>query len=80
MNLTKETAGDNSCCSVGKSTLSEFPIQLAEHAIGGALTPGVIDVLRQIAAGNANKEIAVQFWISEDSVKRLRQEHSVEIG
>jgi DNA-binding NarL/FixJ family response regulator len=34
-----------------------------------ALTPREISVLKLIAGGNANKEIAVQLHISEESVK-----------
>ena len=41
----------------------------AEHATDEALTPGEIDVLRLIAAGNANQEIAAQLYITEETVK-----------
>ena len=54
----------------GKKTLSpEVSYQLAEHATDDALTPAEIDVLRLIAAGNANKQIADQLSISEETVK-----------
>ena len=54
----------------GKRTLSpEVSYQLAEHATDDALTPGEIAVLQGIAAGNANKEIAADLSISEESVK-----------
>jgi DNA-binding NarL/FixJ family response regulator len=54
----------------GKRTLSpEVSYQLAEHATNDPLTPAELAVLRQIAAGNANKEIAAQLSISEESVK-----------
>jgi len=43
--------------------------QLAEHSGGEALTPKEIEVLRLIAAGNANKEIAAQLYITEETVK-----------
>ena len=43
--------------------------QLAEHATDDALTPGEISVLRLIAAGNANKQIADQLSITEETVK-----------
>ena len=54
----------------GKKTLSpEASFQLAEHAADDALTPGEITVLRLIAAGNANKQIADQLSITEETVK-----------
>jgi DNA-binding NarL/FixJ family response regulator len=54
----------------GKKTISpEASFQLAEHATNDALTPAEIRVLRLIAAGNANKEIAAQLLISEETVK-----------
>jgi DNA-binding NarL/FixJ family response regulator len=42
---------------------------LAEHSGDDALTPREIDVLRLIAAGHANKEIAAQLSITEETVK-----------
>ncbi|HTQ59135.1 MAG TPA: response regulator transcription factor [Candidatus Sulfotelmatobacter sp.] len=54
----------------GKKTMSaEISYQLAEHATDDALTPGEISVLRLIAAGNANKQIADQLSITEETVK-----------
>ena len=41
----------------------------AEHATDDALTPAEINVLRLIAAGNANKQIAEQLSITEETVK-----------
>jgi DNA-binding NarL/FixJ family response regulator len=43
-------------------------MQLAEHATDHALTPAEVRVLRMIAEGNANKEIAAQLSVSEDTV------------
>ena len=55
----------------GKKSLSaEVSIQLAEHAAQEALTPLEVDVLRLIAEGKANKEIAVRLSLNEDAVKR----------
>ena len=54
----------------GKWALStEASMQLAEHATDDALTPAEIRVLRMIAEGSANKEIAAQLSVSEDTVK-----------
>jgi DNA-binding NarL/FixJ family response regulator len=54
----------------GKRTLSsEASIEVAEHATDDALTPGEITVLQLIAAGNANKQIADQLSITEETVK-----------
>jgi DNA-binding NarL/FixJ family response regulator len=47
----------------------ELAVQLVEHAADDALTPRELDVLRLIAAGNANKQIADQLSIGEASVK-----------
>jgi DNA-binding NarL/FixJ family response regulator len=52
-----------------KSMSAEVSFQLAEHATDDALTPTEVRVLRLIAEGNANKEIAAQLSTSEDTVK-----------
>jgi len=54
----------------GKKTLSpEVSYQIAEHATDDTLTPAEVSVLRLIAAGNANKQIADQLSITEETVK-----------
>jgi DNA-binding NarL/FixJ family response regulator len=54
----------------GKKMLSpEASSELAEHVTDDALTPAELDVLRLIAAGNANKRIADQLSITEETVK-----------
>jgi DNA-binding NarL/FixJ family response regulator len=54
----------------GKKSLSpEVSYELAEHATDDALTHGEVDILRLIAAGSANKQIAGQLSITEDTVK-----------
>jgi DNA-binding NarL/FixJ family response regulator len=54
----------------GKMTLSpQASYELAEHATDDALSKGEIEVLRLIAAGNANKQIADQLSITEETVK-----------
>ena len=52
-----------------KSLSAEISYELAEHATDDALTPAEVRVLRLIAAGNANKEIATQLSVSEETVK-----------
>jgi DNA-binding NarL/FixJ family response regulator len=54
----------------GKKSLSpEASYEVAEHATDDALTPGEVQVLRLIAAGNANKRIADLLAITEETVK-----------
>lgn len=54
----------------GKKALSpEASFQLAEHATDDALTQAEVEVLRLIAGGNANKQIAAQLSVSEETVK-----------
>jgi len=43
--------------------------QLAEHFGNDALTDREVDVLRQVANGNRNREIGEQLFISEETVK-----------
>lgn len=52
-----------------KSLSAEVSYQLAEHATDDALTAAEIRVLRLIAAGKANKEIAAQLSLSEETIK-----------
>ena len=47
----------------------EVAAQLADHAADDDLTPREIDVLRLIASGNANKVIAAELSITEETVK-----------
>jgi len=68
--LHKELVDTIRAVHAGKKTLSaEASYQLAEHATDEALTPAEIEVLRLIAAGNANKQIAAQLKITEETVK-----------
>jgi DNA-binding NarL/FixJ family response regulator len=52
-----------------KAISAEASYGLAEHATDDALTPAEVRVLRLIAQGNANKEIAEQLSVSEETVK-----------
>ena len=54
----------------GKKALSpEASYQLAEHATDEALTASEVEVLKLIAAGNANKQIADRLSVTEDTIK-----------
>jgi DNA-binding NarL/FixJ family response regulator len=47
----------------------EVAAELAEHATDNSLSSREIEVLRLISGGNANKEIAAQLSITEETVK-----------
>ncbi len=68
--LDKELLDTIRAVHAGKKTLSaEASNELAEHAGDEILTPREVEVLRLIAAGNANKQIAAQLSITEETVK-----------
>src|SRR5256885_15447727 len=52
-----------------KRILPEVATELAEHATDDALSSREIEVLRLISSGNANKEVAAQLSITEETVK-----------
>jgi DNA-binding NarL/FixJ family response regulator/signal transduction histidine kinase/ligand-binding sensor domain-containing protein len=52
-----------------RSLSSEASFQVAQHMGDQTLTPAELVVLRLIAEGNANKQIADQLGITEDTVK-----------
>ncbi len=47
----------------------EVAAEIAQHATDDVLTSREVEVLGRIAAGNANKEIAAQLSITEETVK-----------
>ena len=47
----------------------EIAIEMAEHHSDDALTEREIEVLRAVAAGNANKMVALRLDVSEETVK-----------
>ena len=54
----------------GQKRLSdEVAAEIAEHTTDDVLTPREIDVLRLIARGNANREIAGKLSLTEETVK-----------
>jgi DNA-binding NarL/FixJ family response regulator len=68
--LHKELLDTIRAVHAGKKMLSpEASYEIAEHAMDDALTPAEIAVLRLIAAGNANKQIADRLSITEETVK-----------
>ena len=68
--LHKELVDTIRAVHAGKKYISsEASFELAEHASDDVLTPAEVRVLRLIAGGNANKEIAAQLSVSEDTVK-----------
>jgi len=68
--LRKELLETIRAVHAGKKRIPpEVASQLAEHATDDMLTSREIDVLRLVAGGNANKLIADQLSITEDTVK-----------
>jgi DNA-binding NarL/FixJ family response regulator len=68
--LRKELLETIRAVHAGQKRLSaEIAAEIAEHALEDTLTPREMDVLRLIAVGNANREIAAQFGLSEETVK-----------
>jgi DNA-binding NarL/FixJ family response regulator len=47
----------------------EIAVEMAEHHADDALTEREIEVLREVAAGNANKVVALHLGVSEETVK-----------
>jgi DNA-binding NarL/FixJ family response regulator len=52
-----------------RSLSPEASFQVAQHVRDETLTPAEVVVLRLIAAGNANKQIADQLGVTEDTVR-----------
>jgi len=68
--LHKELLDTIRAVHAGRKNLSpEVSFDLAEHAAEESLSPLEVRVLRLIAEGNSNKEIAARLSVTEDSVK-----------
>jgi two-component system, NarL family, response regulator len=68
--IHKELLNTIRAAYAGKRTISpEASLEIVEHSTDESLTPAEISVLRLIAAGRANKEIADQLSTTEESVK-----------
>jgi DNA-binding NarL/FixJ family response regulator len=52
-----------------KKIPSEIAVYLAEHYSDERLTPREVDILRQLAGGNRNRDIAEKLFIAEETVK-----------
>jgi len=52
-----------------KKIPSEIAAYLAEHYSDEQLTPREVDILRQLAGGNRNRDIAEKLFIAEETVK-----------
>lgn len=70
-NVNKELLTTIRAVHAGQKRIpAEVASGLAEHTGEDELTEREIDVLRLIAGGNANKEIAARLGLAEDTVKR----------
>jgi DNA-binding NarL/FixJ family response regulator len=68
--LRKELLETIRAVHAGQKRVSpEVAAEIAEHAADEALTPREVEVLRLVARGNANKEIAAQLFLTEETVK-----------
>ena len=68
--LRKELLDTIRAVHAGQKRLTpEVAAQIAEHVTDSSLTAREISVLKLIAGGNANKEIAAQLSVTEESVK-----------
>jgi len=68
--LHKELLSTIRAVHAGRKAISpDIAARVAEHSGDEGLTPKEIEVLRLIAAGNANKEIAAQLSVTEETVK-----------
>lgn len=68
--LRKELLETIRAVHVGQKRISpEVAAEIAEYGTDDSLTPREIDVLRLIARGNANKIIAVELSLTEETVK-----------
>ena len=68
--LRKELAETIRAVHAGRRRIPpELAMEMAEHYADDALTAREIEILRQVAAGNANKMVADNLHISEETVK-----------
>ena len=79
--LRKELLDSIRAVHAGQKRMSaEVAAAIAEHATDNALSPREISVLTLIAGGSANKEIAEQLSVSEESVKSYVRSLMAKLG
>ena len=79
--LRKELSETIRAVHAGQKRMSyEVAAEIAEHSTDNALTPREIDVLRLVAAGNANKEIGARLSLTEVTVKSHVQNILAKLG
>jgi DNA-binding NarL/FixJ family response regulator len=59
---------------------ADIAAELAEHAGEDTLSDRELDVLRRVAEGNSNRQVATQLSISEDTVKAHMKSISSKLG
>jgi DNA-binding NarL/FixJ family response regulator len=70
-NVNKELLATIRAVHTGQKRIpAELASELAEHTGDDELTARELEILRLISMGNANKEIAAQLELAEDTVKR----------
>ena len=68
--LRKELLTTIRAVHAGKKALSpEVSFELAEHAVDSALSPAEVRVLRLVAQGHSNREIAAHLSATEEAIK-----------
>ena len=68
--LRKELLETIRAVHAGQKRVSpEVAAEIATHSIDDGLTPREIDVLRLVAEGNANKQVAAKLSLTEETVK-----------
>jgi DNA-binding NarL/FixJ family response regulator len=68
--LRKELTDTIRAVNRGQKRLQpELAVEVAEHAADDTLTPRELDILRLVALGNANREIAAKLSLSDETVK-----------
>ena len=68
--VRKELIETVRCVHSGKKKIPpEIAVEMAEHHMHDALTDREIEVLQQVAAGNANKIVAKNLFVSQETVK-----------
>jgi DNA-binding NarL/FixJ family response regulator len=76
--LRKEMMDAIRAVFAGRSSIPpEIAMQIAEHVAADALSEREVEVLRCVARGAANKEVAIRLQISEETVK-VHMKHILE--